>query len=250
MIPKIIHYCWFGGNPLPEKEQKCIASWRTYCPDYEIIEWNENNFDINQNMYIKQAADEKRWAFVSDFARLDIIYRLGGIYLDTDVEIIRNLDPLLRNKAFVGIENVTGEEYSINTGLGFGAEKKNQIIKAWRDEYNGLIFKGEDGKEDLLTTPARTTRYLKMLGFKQNNIIQEIEGMIIYPTEYFSPKQYDTGKVIITKNTFSIHHYSESWKTEREQQQQAEWLRLKNKFGERGAGILMALKNKFKRKGD
>lgn len=101
MIPKIIHYCWFGGNPLPEKEQKCIASWRTYCPDYEIIEWNENNFDINQNMYIKQAADEKRWAFVSDFARLDIIYRLGGIYLDTDVEIIRNLHPLLRNKALL-----------------------------------------------------------------------------------------------------------------------------------------------------
>src|SRR5699024_3155952 len=125
MIPKIIHYCWFGGNPLPEKEQKCIASWRKYCPDYEIIEWNENNFDINQNMYIKQAADEKRWAFVSDFARLDVIYRFGGIYLDTDVEIIRNLDPLLRNKAFVGIDNVTGEEYSINTGLGFGAEKKN-----------------------------------------------------------------------------------------------------------------------------
>ena len=250
MIPKIIHYCWFGGNKLSENERKCIDSWKKYCPDYKIIEWNDFNYDINQNLYIKQAAEAKRWAFVSDYARLDIIYRFGGIYLDTDVEVIKNFDSLLKHSAFAGMENVIGKEYSVNTGLGFGAEKEHPIVKAWRDEYNELSFKKASGQEDLLTTPARTTKYLKSIGFKQENIIQELPGITIYPTEYFCPKKYDTGEIIVTPNTYSIHHYSESWKTNSEKEQQKEWIRLKNKFGEHGANMIVALKNKIRKKGD
>ena len=250
MIPKVIHYCWFGDNEIPEKEQKCINSWKVFCPDYKIIEWNEKNYDIEKNIYIKQAAEAKKWAFVSDYVRLDVIYQFGGIYLDTDVEVIRSLDPLLKHNAFAGMENVIGEEFSIATGLGFGATKGNPIIYAWRKEYDTLTFYHHDGTEDLLTTPARTTEYMKLLGFQQKNVLQEINGMVIYPTEYFSPKQYDTGKIIITDNTYSIHHYAESWKTKDERQRQAEWRQLRKKFGERGSSYLMFLKNKFRRKGE
>ena len=249
MIPKIIHYCWFGGNEIPEKEQKCINSWKKFCPDYKIIEWNETNYDIGKNIYIKQAAEAKKWAFVSDYVRLDVIYQFGGIYLDTDVEVIRSLDPLLKHKAFAGMENVIGEEFSITTGSGFGAEKQNPIIDAWRKEYDTLIFRHSNGTEDLLTTPARTTAYMKSLGFQQKNVLQEINGMVIYPTDYFSPKQYNTGKIVSTDNTYSIHHYSESWKTDDQKKKNEEWFRLRNKYGESRAELIMAIKDKYKEGG-
>ena len=102
MIPKIIHYCWFGGAELPEKDRKCIESWKKFCPDYQIIEWNENNYDVTKNTYMYQAYQAKKWGFVPDYARLDIIYQHGGIYLDTDVELVKNLDSLLENDAFMG----------------------------------------------------------------------------------------------------------------------------------------------------
>lgn len=247
MIPKVIHYCWFGGNPMSAKEHMCIESWKKYCPDYKIIEWNESNYDINKNLYTQQAAATKRWAFVSDYARLDIIYQLGGIYLDTDVEILRSLDALLKHKAFAGMENDMGKEYKVATGLGFGAEPGHPVVKAWRDTYDGLCFIQPDGKANLLPTGARTTEYLISKGFKSKNIMQEIDEMVIYPTEYFAPKRYDTGKVQLTKNTFSIHHYSESWKTVEERENMLRWLRLRNRYGEKGAGIIMALCNKLRK---
>ena len=106
MIPKKIHYCWVGGNSKPPLVKKCIQSWKKYCPDYEIIEWNESNYDISKNIYMKQAYEAKKWAFVTDYMRLDIIYEHGGIYLDTDVELIKNIDDLLSNEAFAGIESI------------------------------------------------------------------------------------------------------------------------------------------------
>lgn len=229
------------------KEHMCIDSWKKYCPDYKIIEWNESNYDINKNSYMQQAAESKRWAFVSDYARLDIIYRLGGIYLDTDVEVLRPFDPLLKHKAFAGMENDLGKEYKVATGLGFGAEPGHPVVKAWRDTYDDLCFIQSDGKENLLPTGARTTENLISKGFKSKNVIQEIEGMVIYPTEYFAPKQYDTGKVQITTNTFSIHHYSESWKTDEEKENIQRWFRLRNRYGEKGAEIIVALRNKLRK---
>lgn len=249
MIPKVIHYCWFGGGPKPEMMKRCIDSWKKYCPDYEIVEWNERNYDLSANLYIQQSYAAKRWAFVTDYVRLDIIYRHGGIYLDTDVEVIRSLDPLLEHRAFAGLENVSGKELSVNTGLGFGAEAGNEIIKDWRDMYDELSFLNLDGSADLLTTPARTTAYLNKLGFCQENRIQLINDMVIYPTEYFSPKQYGTGDILATENTYSIHHYADSWKTKEELQQAREWDCLVKKYGERGASLVCAVRNKFKKSG-
>lgn len=162
MIPKIIHYCWFGENPLPELAQKCIASWEKYCPDYEIKEWNENNFDLNGCAFVKEAYEAKKWAFVSDFARLKIIYEEGGIYLDTDVEILKSFDTLLGNKCFLG-EETSG---FVATGLGFGAEKYNPIIKELLEMYIGKHFKLEDGLFDMMPCHRKNTEPLHKYGYK------------------------------------------------------------------------------------
>lgn len=249
MIPKVIHYCWFGGAPLPEKERKCIESWRKYCPDYEIKLWNESNYDISQNEYIRQAYEAKRWAFVTDYVRLDVIYRYGGIYLDTDVEVIRSLDPLLEDSAFAGMENVDGQQLSINTGLGFGAEKQHPIIDEWRSIYQDLSFLQADGTLDLLTTPARTTAQMEIHGFRQENVKQVVSRMTIYPTEYFCPKQYGCNGISVTPNTFSIHHYSETWKSPEERKSAQRWISLSRTFGSHAADIICGLSVRYEQEG-
>ena len=135
MIPKIIHYCWFGGNPLPELAKKCIASWKLYCPDYEIKEWNESNFDLNYCDYVREAYDSKNWAFVSDVARLYALVTEGGIYMDTDVEVIKPLDNLLKYHAVSGFETET----TIPTGL-IAGEKENPMLKELLYEYKNIHF--------------------------------------------------------------------------------------------------------------
>ena len=146
-IPKVIHYCWFGRNEKPNLFYKCFESWKKYCPDYEIIEWNEDNFDINMIPYVKEAYEAKKWAFVADYARLWIVYHYGGIYLDTDVELLRPLDNLLASEAFFGSE----DEKSIATGLGFGARKGNNVVKCMLLDYSDQHFKNKDGTYDLTT---------------------------------------------------------------------------------------------------
>ena len=212
MIPKKIHYCWFGGAPIPEKDKRCIDSWRLFCPDYEIIEWNESNYDINKNLYMKQAYINKKWGFVPDFARYDIIYTHGGIYLDTDVEILKPLDNLLVNEAFMGYE----DDKFINGGIGFGAEKGNKIIKSLRDMYNDLNFVNEDGSLNLTPSPKYITDLLQTKGLSSNNTEQLIENVRIYPRDFFSPKEYISNRIKITDNTYTIHHFNASWKSKRE----------------------------------
>ena len=207
MIPKKIHYCWFGGNPLPELAIKCIESWKKYCPDYEIIQWNEKNYDIKKNKYMYQAYENKRWGFVPDYARLDIIYNHGGIYLDTDVELIKPIDDLLENKGFIGFD----EKGIVATGLGFGAEKGNEIIREFLKDYDNIPFVLEDGTFDLTPCPDRNTDALKRLGMDVENTDQTFMDMVFLPQEYLCPMDYYTGKKNITKNTYSIHHYSASW---------------------------------------
>ena len=140
MIPKIINYCWFGKNPLPTSVKKCINSWKKYCPDYKIIQWDETNFDVKSNMFVKEAYEAKAWAFVSDYARLKVKYENGGIYFDTDVELVKNLDFLLKNSAYIGIQQ---SEYLCNTGLGFGAEKGILLLKS-------NAFVNKNNKKDVI----------------------------------------------------------------------------------------------------
>lgn len=208
MIPKKIHYCWFGGNELPQKAKKCIESWKRNCADFEIIEWNEDNFDVYQNPYTTYTYENKKYAFLSDYARLLIIYREGGFYFDVDVEIVRPIDELMNHAAFFGFET---PEY-INTGVGFGAEAKNPIIKSMLDEYEPLL----EGTNEIIGCPILNTRALLKKGLIGNGKRQVIDGAVIYPVEYFNPYDDPTGRLRKTKNTYSIHWFAKSWLSKRE----------------------------------
>ena len=206
-IPKVIHYCWFGKGEMPKLAKKCIKSWKKYCPDYEIICWNEENFDLTQNRYMKEAYEAGKWAFVSDVARLIIIYENGGIYLDTDVELIKPIDNLLEGKGFMGFD----EKGIVATGLGFGAEKGNEIVGEFLKDYGNIPFVLPDGSFDLTPCPDRNTETLKRLGMDTENTNQNFLGVDFLACEYLCPMDYYTGKKTITENTYSIHHYSASW---------------------------------------
>ena len=228
MIPKTIHYCWFGGNALPEIALKCIESWRRYCPDYEIIEWNESNYDVNKHPYIKEAYDAKKWAFVSDFARLDIIYNNGGIYLDTDVEVIRLIDEMLNNNCFLAAET-TG---FVNTGLGFGAVKNSVIVKKLLDEYENAHFRLSSGVYDSIPCPRRNTEPLFKMGYRYSEYDMWIgEGVVVFPPEFFCPINYDTKQLKITDKTVSIHHYSGLWISKEERDLNAAIKEMERKNG-------------------
>ncbi|CYX12791.1 glycosyltransferase family 32 protein [Streptococcus suis] len=201
MIPKKIHYCWFGGNPLPENVKRCIDSWKKYCSEYEIIEWNENNYDVKKNGYLSKMYSEKKYAFVSDFARLDIIYNNGGIYLDTDVELIKNIDDLLQEQCFMGCE-LPGE---VNTGVGFGANKGFRFLEENMEKY----INDESAFDK--TCVEITTAILKDKGIRKVADIQMIDNITVYPPEYFAPLNMLTNRLKITENTYSIHHYDSSW---------------------------------------
>ena len=206
-IPKVIHYCWFGRGPLPPLAEKCIKSWKKYCPDYEIICWNEDNFDLTQNAYMQEAYAAKKWAFVSDYARLKVIYDNGGIYLDTDVELIKPLDSLLSHSGYMGFD----EKGIVASGLGFGAEKGNAVVGEFLRDYEDIHFALPDGSYDLTPCPDRNTATLQRLGMDMTKTSGTFMDMVFYPAEYFCPMDYSTGKKTITKNTVSIHHYCASW---------------------------------------
>ena len=203
MIPKKIHYCWFGKKPLPRKAKKCIASWKKYCPSYEIIEWNENNFDVELNAYTKMCYEEKKYACLTDYVRLYVIEKNGGLYFDTDVEIIRSFDDLLEQEAFFGFENST----YVATGLGFGAVSGNRLIQEMLREYDFLL----DGLHGTRGCPILNTQALTKNGLRQDGSKQVIKGAGIFPSDYFNPLNSATGEMVKTNNTYSIHWYSMSW---------------------------------------
>lgn len=207
MIPKVIHYCWFGGKPLSEQAIKCIDSWKKYCDEYEIIEWNESNFDIHCNQYVEEAYAQGKWAFVSDYARLFIVYNEGGFYFDTDVELIKCIDELRTYEAFFAQE-ASG---MVNTGLGFAAEKGNFIVKLMLDEYEKIKFVLNSGHLDLLPCPIRNTKTLFELGYQKNRKMQYVMNVPIFSSDFFCPYDYIKEKTLITDNTYSIHHYEGSW---------------------------------------
>lgn len=203
MIPKKIHYCWFGRGEKPKLAQKCIASWKKYMPDYEIIEWNEDNFDVNMNAYTKMCYEQKKYAFLSDYIRLIVVEQHGGIYFDTDVEAVRSFDDLLDCSAFFGFET---EKYA-NTGEGFGSEPGNKIVKQMIQEYAPLL----DGQHGTIGCPHLNTDALLKFGLIQNGQKQELSDAIVYPPDFFNPYDDPTGILTKTANTYSIHWYGKSW---------------------------------------
>lgn len=212
-IPKKIHYCWFGGKPLPEKARKCIDSWRQFCPDYEIIEWNEKNYDLSSCDYVKEAYEAQKWAFVSDYARFDILYRYGGIYFDTDVELIRNINDVVTAGPFMGSEISTVAlngtvTVSVNPGLGIGAPAGIEFYKNVLDLYRSLHFACSDIQK---TVVEHVTGLLVFNGYEYKDTLQKVSGITIYPSCYFSPMNNMTGELSITSETRSIHHYDATW---------------------------------------
>ena len=209
MIPKIIHYCWFGGKPLPEDAKRYIESWKKFCPDYEIYEWNEQTFDINAVSYVREAYEAKKWAFVTDYVRLYALSTVGGIYMDTDVEVLKNLDVFLNNKGFSGFERVD----AVPTGI-MAAEKENMFIHELLHEYDAIHFLKEDGTLDLTTNVVRITNTAKKYGLKLNNKLQTVNDFTFYPKDYFCPKSSRTLEINLTENSYTIHHFAGSWDTE------------------------------------
>ena len=209
MIPKVIHYCWFGNNPLPEEAVKCIESWKKFFPEYEIKEWNEENFDLECCDYVKEATKIKKWAYVSDFARMKILYENGGIYLDVDVEIIKRFDDIIEKGPYLGCER--GEKIAVNTGLGFGAEAGSELIREIMDTYMKDHFLDSHGNPIFYTVVDRVTNILKGYGLKESEKIQHIKDFDIYPADFFCPMDYKTGEMDITENTKTIHWYTASW---------------------------------------
>lgn len=213
MIPKVIHYCWFGRNPLPKLALKCIASWRRFFPDYEIKEWNEDNFDVNIIPYTRDAYAAKKYAFVSDYARFWILYHFGGIYFDTDVEVIRPMDDIIERGPFMGIECGIddGKKLSVAPGLGLSAEVGHPIYKQILDHFFKLAFWLPDGDINSYTMIPLVTESLKEKGLIAREGIQEVCGIYIYPPDYLNPLDDSTGLLNKTKNTRAIHWFMKSW---------------------------------------
>lgn len=210
MIPKVIHYCWFGKSELPETVKRCIKSWRVACPDYEIKRWDESNYNVNKNSYTQSAYRSKKWAFLTDYARLDILDKEGGVYLDTDVKLIKSLTPLLQNGAFMSFE----QKGRINTGIGFACEPGNSIIEENKKYYEERSFLDKNGKFIPELCVKITTKILIEHGLNyKSDSVQRLNGITIYPSTYFSPKKMGTNKVQLTTDTYGIHLFASSWYT-------------------------------------
>lgn len=211
LIPKKIHYFWFGRNPKPDLAIRCIESWKKYCPDYEIMEWNEDNYDVTKNRFMREAYEAKKWGFVPDFARQDIIYQYGGIYFDTDVELIQNIDNLLYNRGFFGFGNYG----RINTGGGFAAQQGHPLIANLMEAYQHFSFRNEDGTLDLTTNTMHEEPVFNEYGVKPDDSLQSIEGTLFLPSDSMAPLVPGFTEPRVTQNTITIHHGALSWESEK-----------------------------------
>ena len=205
MIPKIIHYCWFGRGEKPKLAKKCIESWKKYCPDYDVVEWNEDNYDVHKNPYTEYCYQNRKWAYLSDFVRLDVVAEHGGIYFDTDVELLRSPDFLLDREAFFCYETPD----FVATGLGFGAQARHRTVTAMRQLYLDRQ-PNASGAMELVGCPRLNTQALQQLGFVPDGKQAVVEGAVILPADYMNPMNSATGTITRTNNTFSIHRYTMS----------------------------------------
>ena len=213
MIPKIIHYCWFGRGEKPELAKKCIASWKKSCPDFEIREWNEDNCDYLSIPFMAEAYAAKKYAFVSDVMRLIVLEQYGGVYFDTDVEVVRDISPLLDDEGFIGFEN----DQFVNSGQVMAAKAHHPVIQAMIEEYKKLHFTNTDGTATPVGCPRLNTDVMERFGLIRNGREQVVAGIHVYSADYFNPVDSTTGKLTKTENTYSIHWYSMSWLPKRVQ---------------------------------
>lgn len=207
MIPKIIHYCWFGHGEMPKLMKKCIKSWKKYCPDWDIIEWNETNFDVNSTLWTKQAYEAKKYAFVSDYVRLKVLYEHGGVYLDTDVELVKSIEPFLHHAAFSGFES----KKTAPTGI-IASEVNQPVISDWLDYYTDRPYL-IDGKPNMDPNVSFMTADLIKRGLILNDTLQDIDGMCIYPQTYFCPLSVVEIEKKTTKDTHAVHYFTSTWRT-------------------------------------
>lgn len=211
-IPKVIHYFWFSGDKYPDKIKRCIESWHKYCPSFEIKKWDLDNYDYMRNDFAREAIEHHAWAFASDFARADVIYRYGGIYLDSDVEVVRNLEELLYHDAFIGFE----DNNVVDPGSGFGAVAGNSIIQSFCDMYKDKHYILEDGSINNLACPRYYTDELIKRGLQLDGSFQIVDGMAVYPVTYFCPHSYRSGLTYRRPETYSVHHHTAAWKNAEE----------------------------------
>ncbi len=240
---KIIHYCWFGHGEKSELIKKCMATWKKYCPDYTFFEWNEDNFDIHCCQYVEEAYIAKKWAFVSDYCRFWALKKYGGVYLDTDVELLRSLDDLPDN--FVGFES----KKLVASGLIRGASPNSAILDLMLQSYHNDVFVAEDGSLNLKTVCERETQILVDMGLILNNQKQIVGDTTIYPSSYFSPLDYDTNKLLISADTYSIHWFGGSWHNEQEAYCNKLRIRLVKLFPVKVASIIAFICSKIKYEG-
>ncbi len=218
MIPKTIHYCWFGHNTKPKLAEKCIKSWKKNCQGYDIIEWNEDNFSIDSApLYVRQAYSAQKWAFVTDYIRLWVLTEYGGIYMDTDVEVLKPLDPFLAHKAFSGFE----DDIHIPTGI-MACEKGFPLFREFLSFYDNAEFIFPDGSINYQTNVTTITQKCIEKGLKQNNAFQVIEDFTLYPKDVFCPINYRTGVLERSKRTVTIHWFAASWHSKEQQQNELE----------------------------
>lgn len=221
MIPKVIHYCWFGGNPLNKLGEKCLKSWKHFCPDYEIIRWDEQSFNLDEApLYVKQAYQAKKWAFVSDYVRLYALVNYGGVYMDTDVELLKPIDRFLVHRSFSGFEDDT----HIPTGI-MASEKQLPLFTKLLSYYDDAQFYNKDGSLNLTTNVQVITSILTKHGFIPNGEFQEVLDFALYPKDYFCPVDYETNKLLKTRNTVCIHWYAGSWVPDEEKKKREKKLK-------------------------
>lgn len=205
-MERTIHYCWFGRGEKPKLVKKCIASWRKFCPDYKIVEWNEDNFDIDKVQFVREAYSDRNFAFVSDYVRAYALYNYGGIYLDTDVEILKSFDNFLCDEAFLGFE----EGNFVGTCV-IGAQKGSELMKSYLDKYENTAYFNPDGTKYSDTNVVLMTALLEKNGLIRNDKKQTVNGITIYPRTFFSPYDYINGISYITDESVSIHHFAQLW---------------------------------------
>lgn len=215
MIPKIIHYCWFGRNPIPAEYQRYIESWKKFLPDYEIKEWNEDNFDVNIIPFTKEAYGVKKYAYVSDYARLKILYDNGGVYFDTDVEVIRNMDDIITSGAWMAVEKHNSKpnaEDQVNVGLGFSVEPHDPILNEVMEYYENTHYIFPDGHLEQIPIVPIVTKVLRKHGMPAHvDKPIKVGKITIYPCDYFCPIEFMSSKMELTDQTYTIHHYSATW---------------------------------------
>lgn len=241
-IPKVIHYCWFGGRPHPESVVRCMDSWRRLLPDYRIIEWNETNFDVNSHDYTREAYAAGKFAFVTDYVRLKVLHAHGGVYMDTDVEVLKSLNRFLQHASFSGFE----DENNIPTAV-MGSQAGNEWMRLLLADYDGRHFTRADGTQDLTTNVSRITRTTqRQYGLPMDNAFHDVAGVLtLYPKDYFCPKSYSTGIITRTGNTHAVHHFSGSWRPEEWRSYKAAQGRLNRLFGTRVGGQLLAVRHVY-----